>query len=179
MHYVGVGRDDNFGIALLSRWPIECAPGAMPNASTPCVYNLGSQFPTIVATIKIDDAAPTTLMITHPIPPLSRELAKSNLAQMDELARRVASTRGPVVVAGDLNATPWSGTLRRFVAAAGLHDSRPWYAYHATWPTSLKAFGIPIDHVLGNRQVVFTGRAVASEIGSDHLPVLVAFHLQK
>ena len=179
LHYVGTGRDDNFGIALLSRWPIECASGAMPSELSPCVHAIGSPFPTIVATVKIDSAVATTLIVTHPIPPIARELAISNRAQMDEIALRIASTQGPVVVAGDLNATPWSGALRRFVARAGLHDSRPWYAYHASWPASLGPLGIPIDHVLGNRQVVFTNRIVASEIGSDHLPVVVRFHLQK
>jgi endonuclease/exonuclease/phosphatase (EEP) superfamily protein YafD len=91
------------------------------------------------------------------------------LAEIGDLA---AAHRGePVIVAGDLNSTPWVPGFRTMVAQGGLADSARGHFIWPTWNTRLFVAQIPIDHVLVGGPVAVLDRAVGSDVGSDHLPV--------
>ena len=83
------------------------------------------------------------------------------------------------ILAGDLNATPWS--------AAGAHRGgrRPDAGRPAgpTWlyrqlPECLRFAGLPIDQVFAKGDVVVHSARTLEAVGSDHLPVLVEFSLK-
>ena len=79
----------------------------------------------------------------------------------------------PMIVAGDLNLTPWSPFFREFVDRSGLRDSRRGFGVQATWPSRLGMAGIPMDHVLVSQDGSVIDRRVGPSFGSDHRPVIV------
>jgi endonuclease/exonuclease/phosphatase family metal-dependent hydrolase len=88
--------------------------------------------------------------------------------------------REPVILVGDLNATPRSRAYRRLTshlwdAQAQIPLSRP----KATFPSRLPM--LRIDHVFVSRSVrvlrVETVRTPLARVASDHLPLLVEFHV--
>jgi endonuclease/exonuclease/phosphatase (EEP) superfamily protein YafD len=154
-------RDDNFGVALYSIRPMIGS-----------AEKVGSQLPTIFATV--DTAgAPVGVVLTHPIPPVSGAALDDEVAQLEAIATRVRSVKEPVIVMGDLNATPWSRPFRDFVAATGLCDSRAGFGLQASFPAASAVLRIPIDHVLISCSLGVRSRVIERDVGSDHLPVLV------
>ena len=71
------------------------------------------------------------------------------LDQRDRLllgaAKKIGDLSGPVVVAGDFNATPLTPIFNDFLKIADITASR---FYVPTFPSKFKWFGIPIDHIL-------------------------------
>ncbi len=155
-HRLVVAQDDAFGIALYSRLPVSAIDER----------TLDEAVPSIVATV-VTAGGPVTVIASHPVPPGSHELADLNRQHLDALARLVRDLRGPVVVMGDLNATPWCPGLRSLLRVSGLSDTRLGHGNQASWPAGLGRFGIPIDHVLV-RGLVARERRVVASVGSDH-----------
>lgn len=154
-------RSDNFGIALYARGELAGE-----------IRLLGSQLPSVVAVVAVG-AARIDVVVTHPLPPVSSDAQDALVAQLDAIASVAARLAAPVVVIGDLNATPWSRPFVRLTEAAGLCDSRAGFGLQATFPASSAILRIPIDHVLTSCDVGVRARRVERDVGSDHLPVVV------
>jgi endonuclease/exonuclease/phosphatase (EEP) superfamily protein YafD len=92
--------------------------------------------------------------------------------ELERLAAIVRTIDRPVIVAGDLNCTPWSPRFRDLVGAAGLRNAADGQGYIATWPQWFWPAQIPIDHVLlkGSLAVLRLRRGPA--LGSDHYPLI-------
>ena len=87
------------------------------------------------------------------------------MAQAATLAEALAELDGPAVIAGDMNAAPWSRAVRRIARAAGARPVRP-------APPTLRIGGVlpvAIDHVLATGPGRSKRRPLA---GSDHHGVL-------
>ncbi len=164
-HWHSSPREDNFGIALLSRIPFE---------EVRTSYLGGADVPSVVARLRID-GRPLTVIGTHPLPPVGRNYSRYRNEQLAELAQFVSSREGPVVVLADLNMTSWSPYFRRLLRTSGLRDSRKGFGLQATWPTSNRLLLIPLDHCLVSSGVRVHSRKVGPNIGSDHYPVVVDF----
>lgn len=162
-HHIQRPRQDNFGIALFSQHPI---------LSQRVEHLADSDVPTIFATLDFH-SQPVHVVVTHPLPPVSRVYAASRNRHMEALGERVAALEGPVVVLGDLNATSWSPVFADFVRATNLQDSRRGFGIQPTWPAGAWHLRIAIDHVLVSPGLVVTQRRVGPTIGSDHLPIIV------
>lgn len=156
-------RADPFGIGLWSRLPdsrIEAV--AMPPIELPALK------------LRWEDAGAAQLWLVHPFPPLGGEGSGWRNEQLADLAERVRGETA-TIVAGDLNATPWSTAYRALRRDTGLLDASahgwPW----PTWsgPNVLAALAIPIDHVLHGSDWVARRHAVGPDIGSDHRPLRV------
>jgi len=154
-------RADNFGVALYARRPL--AGG---------VELLGGTLPTAVATLDLGGAT-LAFLLTHPLPPVRSAQLDAQLAQLDAVAARALAIAGPVVVAGDLNATPWSRPFVRLLDGARLCDTRAGRGVQATFPAALALVRIPIDHVLASCEIGVRARWIERDVGSDHLPVVV------
>jgi hypothetical protein len=88
---------------------------------------------------------------------------------MPRWARTAGGSRLPTVVAGDLNATPWSPAFNE-LDDLGLRRAT---GLAPTWPSALHGIsGIPVDHVPASRhwRLVASGRE--PDLGSDHRPVI-------
>ena len=163
-----VVRADNFGIALLSRVPLD---------GVEVVDFGGSDKPTLVAQVTHQGVThrgrPLTLFGTHPVPPMGRRLAASRNRQFAALAGRIRQTTGPCVLLGDLNCCPWSPYFRDLLHTSGLRDSRAGHGWGATWPTFFPPALMPLDHALLSPGLTVTQRSVLPSIGSDHRPILL------
>jgi endonuclease/exonuclease/phosphatase (EEP) superfamily protein YafD len=160
-------RDGNFGIALLSKYPL---------AATAVVASEPLGLATIVATLDISGRR-LQLIGTHPMIPLGpRNYAARNtqLTAVSDLLRR---SEGARVLIGDLNTSMWGLNYRTLEARSGLRNVRRGFGVLPTWPTFLPFAMIPIDHVLVSGEVGVLDVRTGPRIGSDHLPLLVTLTL--
>ena len=155
---------DAFGVAVLSRHPLEAAT----------VWRDPDGVGVLLARVAWRDRT-FSLAAFHPVPPqsvhhhLERNLMLDCLTP-EPAAAGVGPGAGAAIVAGDFNATPWSDAFagpasRGWRRATGLQP---------TWPVSWRGLmGIPIDHVLANDRWRVREAEVGPDVGSDHWPEVV------
>lgn len=158
-------REDNFGIALFSKVPWEAAG---------VVFIGEANLPSVQARLAIGGEG-VWVLGTHAPPPLGHRLWALRNDQLAELARHARAIEGPLLVLGDLNATPWSYHMGRLLDASGLRDSAVGRRLMGTWPVLARPFSIPIDHCLYRGGIEIHGRKHGPDVGSDHLPLVVDF----
>lgn len=167
-HRVVRPRTDNFGIAVLSRWPLT---------DVEVVAFCATGFPSILATVG-REGRPFRFIATHPYPPFDDRATRLLVEQLDRVAAAAAEEATlPCVVAGDFNATPWCRAFRRLVSTSGLVDTALGRGVQATWNARYPAPRIPIDHVLVPPEATVLRRQVGPDVGSDHFPVEAVFVL--
>lgn len=97
--------------------------------------------------------------------------------QLDQLGAPLAAIGSTAILGGDFNAVPWSFAARRVAAMSGMapvtSGQRSWLPF--ALPRSLKAVGLPIDHVLIKGGVAVKNITTLEPVGSDHWPLLVEF----
>ncbi len=159
-----IPRRDNFGMAVLSRLPgtqLEFREVGNPPV------------PLIVLTAPVNGKE-FRVYAMHPPPPLGGLLSQLRDAQLKSIADEISSsTYQHVMVAGDLNATPWSHSVRVFFNSAGMRDAQRGFGYLPTWapPPLSRWLGIPIDLTLVSRRIDVISRDTGPWLGSDHWPV--------
>ena len=146
---------------MLSRWPLV-DPQVVAFSET--------GFPSIIATVR-RESGDFRFIATHPYPPFNGRATEALLVHLAGVAEAVESSPLPCIVAGDLNATPWSRPFRELLARSGLVDTAVGHGVQPTWHAHLPAPRIPIDHVLVPPAAVVLRREVGPDIGSDHFPV--------
>ena len=162
-------NNGNFGIGLYSKHPFHSV--------APRHFTVES-IPSIVAEVKIAEQA-ITMIATHPLPPMGPNAFHHRNEHLRKLASFVRDLQSAepdhsIVVAGDLNLTPWSPIFTDFLDAGELrsfprqHRLTPtWYRYNA-FP-----FGLILDHVLTTDDLLCTDQTVGPYMGSDHRMVTV------
>ena len=160
-HWVELPNDGNFGLALLSRRPV-IAQRAQRLA--------GHEVKNIRATVQTP-LGPVEVVVMHPPPPLNARWAAMRDEQFEALAAEASQAKTPLLIVGDLNATPWARALDPLLDA-GLRHGRVGQGVHPTWPDGWWPLGVPIDHVLV-RGLVVTEHRVGPSVGSDHRPIVV------
>jgi endonuclease/exonuclease/phosphatase (EEP) superfamily protein YafD len=158
-------RPDNFGIGVFSKLPL---------VENEIVYTANSGVPWVRAAI-IADGRKVTILGMHTLPPGTHDYWLQRNEQLTELAAWCSTNTGPLLVAGDLNTTPWSYSFRKLVRDSGLTDSACGWRYQPTWPVWEWLLRIPVDHVLNSADIQVLERTTGPDIGSDHLPVSVEF----
>lgn len=158
-------RADNFGMAVLSRWPF---------ASIERVDQGDWDLPNFIVRLDVPEG-PLGFVLTHPLPPMTPSRLHSRDALLAVLGDRIAAAHDvPWVMAGDLNLAPWSPRFDRLLERSGLVDTGRGFGLAPTWqllPTPLG--GIAIDHVLCDPGFAVVERGVGPANGSDHRPLLV------
>jgi len=153
------GRE-RYGIATLTKLPvIETHQHALPIHA----HRRSEPRRALVTRLAWPDAGTTTAMVNTHLS-IVRAERPGQIAAIDEMV-----TDTDLIVAGDLNCTPWSRALRplhrRMRSATGRARS---------WPA--RAPLVPIDHILiaGPLNVVEAGswKRGDARIASDHLPVV-------
>lgn len=100
--------------------------------------------------------------------------------QIDALTVPLSELGTTALLAGDLNATPWSHAVARIAEAGGLRQvsgSTPTWFYRQL-PTSWRQWvGLPIDHVFSKGDVAVRTVRILEDVGSDHAPLLAEFTL--
>ena len=91
------------------------------------------------------------------------------------LTQELRRLEGPVVIAGDFNAAPWSGNLMRLMRNADLITGN---AYPGTWPVELGDFGVPIDTMFTRSPAVITSiEGLPDPMGSNHRGIMARIRL--
>lgn len=158
-------RDDNYGLALLSRWPL---------VNHQVEYLIAQKIPTIIVRASLPESS-LEMVVTHPPPPKSRREVRQRNEQMARLGRALAPNSHPLILCGDFNCTPWVSDFRRMAKTAKLRDSGRGFGFQPTWPSNRWYMAVPIDHALVSGQIEVIGHGIGPPIGSDHLPVFVDF----
>lgn len=166
-HSVFGAREDNFGIALVSRLP-------MTNCN---IIEFGDAgVPSIDAVVLVGDQR-FHLLGTHPLPPGSTEYARMRNEQYRLIANHVRRHEQPTVVIGDLNATPWSPFFAGLLRESGLVSTSQGRGLFGSWPARLPFGRIPLDHCLVSPSIQVVNKRLGPHIGSDHLPIVVDLQL--
>lgn len=151
-------RESPFGIGILSRRPLRNA----------ALIDDADGVQALLADVDLA-GRPARIVAAHPMPPLAPEWHAKRDAMLIAIARQTGPL--PSIVAGDLNATPWSTALIGLERHALLRTT----GFAPTWPSAGRgAIGIPIDHVLASRHWRRGPVSRGPDIGSDHVPVRVA-----
>ena len=162
-------REDNYGIALFSRFPIK---------SSEIRFFGTARVPSIICTFHLQ-GLPVTILATHPPPPKTKIKAHLRNIQMARIAEYLRSQPGEVLLIGDLNMTSWSPHFRDLIRISGLRDSRKGFGLQKSWPTNRLLLRIPIDHILVSDGVIVQSRRIGKFNGSDHYPVIMDFTLAR
>jgi endonuclease/exonuclease/phosphatase (EEP) superfamily protein YafD len=100
--------------------------------------------------------------------------------QIENIAPLLGEMADSSILAGDLNATPWSAASDRVADASGMTavgPDRPTWLYHRL-PDFLRFAGLPIDRIFAKGDVAIHSVKTLEAVGSDHLPVLTEFSLK-
>jgi len=157
-----------FGIMLLSKYPLS---------HTNVVFVGSAGVPSVVADVHFPQGE-ISLIGTHPLPPISAEFFKHRNSQLAALSQLVREQKNPVLLIGDLNASPWSPHFTRLLKESGLKNSMKHFGFQPSWPVGTRLLRIPIDHMLHSPEILIHRRIVGSDVGSDHLPIIVDFSLK-
>lgn len=168
------GKRANLG--LYSRIPFEqVQDGACPNDA----YGT-TRTAHILATFRPDGIKPFSVITTHMDWPIPVGRQQEQLTALSEVVDKI---EGPMILAGDFNATPWSYALRDFVKRNGLVRETmnlltfpmSWH-YLGAWRDTLPF--LPLDHVMTRGGIVVHQIGVGRPTASDHLPVVLTFSVE-
>lgn len=148
-------------VLLLSRAAVRVESLELARGAAPAVH----------ATLEFG-GRPLHILGVHANWPLGREASRRRAQGLDAIARFARRTQGPVIVAGDLNLTPFSPRFDRLLRAGGLANAAAGRGWQPTWPTFLPPVGIQIDHVLVRGGVETLDFRRGAHIGSDHRPIV-------
>lgn len=164
-HRVVYTLDSPFGIAAYSRLPI--VEGQVDSIAS---------FP--VVDIKVQLAqVPVRILGVHPIPPMSDRTYNSRNEYLNSVAMESRLYDGPMAVAGDFNAVPWSWHFKKMLDDGKLKSARDGFGLKPTWPGNFVPLWIPIDHILHNSHLSVIDFDTGKSAGSDHKPIWVDLSL--
>ncbi|MBP9128917.1 MAG: endonuclease/exonuclease/phosphatase family protein [Steroidobacteraceae bacterium] len=162
-----IPREDPYGIALLSRWPID-AVQSMDFA--------GDGLPALVANLDVHGRKLQVIALHTRWPVLPGLQVARDRALQQAAALALAQPEATILL-GDLNLTPYAPAFARLVAESGLRDAFAGEAWRPTWQAGFWPLALPIDHVLVPRRGCVTGYEIGPDVGSDHRPLQVTLRL--
>jgi endonuclease/exonuclease/phosphatase (EEP) superfamily protein YafD len=139
-------------------------------------YFGSARVPSIVGTVKTAGGS-FLLLSTHTLPPRALDYFFYRNDQLAAIGSFLAQANGTVILAGDLNAPPWSPFFQKLCSEARLIDSERGFGVQPTWPTNTSLLWIPIDHLLYRGKITVLRRNVYHYVGSDHFPVCVDLNI--
>ena len=177
-------RRDNFGIAVLTAietlepfdpMNLKTVDGPVaPKDVQSVAISLASAGVPAVSLSMTWEQRPLRILSLHTLPPVGRQYATIRDQQLAAAGRWALAQEDPVVIIGDLNATPWSHGFKQLIHETGLENSQVGYGLGATFPARWPL--IPIDHCLHSPDLVTADRFVGPDLGSDHRPVKITLH---
>ncbi|HEY4650548.1 MAG TPA: endonuclease/exonuclease/phosphatase family protein [Pontibacter sp.] len=163
---VEIPLDNTYGMHLYSRLPLR---------QQKVSYLLDKDIPSIKTFVKLRNGTWIELHAVHPKPPVPTEDATSEKrdAEIVMIAREIATSKYPVVVAGDFNDVAWSRTTELFQEVSGLLDPRLGRGFYNTFNANYLILRWPLDHVFHSTHFKVESIKRLSDIGSDHFPIYI------
>lgn len=168
------GKRANLG--MYSRIPLQQVDdGACPNDA----YGT-TRTAHILAHFRTPEGKSFSVVTTHMDWPFPVQRQRQQLRALSEV---IDDIDGPMILAGDFNSTPWSYSLRDFVARNGLVRETVnlvtyplrWF-YFGKWRDTVPF--LPLDHVMTRGGIVVHDLHAGMRTASDHLPVVFEFSLE-
>lgn len=161
-HFLLDPQEDNFGIALFSRKPLQEA-----NLIDPARSGVNA----VSATVEFGTNR-VFLLGTHFLPPFGRDYARTRNEQLAEAAMLAGKQLGHLILLGDMNTTPWSPHFQRFISESRLSNAAQGRGLLASWHTRIAPVLIPLDYVLVSKGVSVSRIFLGPNVGSDHFPIV-------
>jgi len=149
------------GVAFLSRHPFLAVETVMP----------GGRGRRYLRAVLAWQGQPVTIVGIHPLPPMSEEWAVSRnreIALMGEVANAASQ---PLILLGDLNASPWSQPMRQLLTTTDLDYAMQGYGVGLTWRLAGVLLGAPLDYILVSPEWHVLDYVEGGDIRSDHIPI--------
>lgn len=167
-HRAVVGGEGSRGSVILSAYPLTARP------AIPAVMGMPG------ATARIGGRT-VELRLSHPLPPIPRQvhLWKRELGRVEDFAAAHRDD-GPVILAGDFNASQDHAAFRSVLDAGRLHDAArlAGAARTPTWPREARLPPyVQIDHVLVSDDFRVRGVRFLDLAETDHRAVLAELDL--
>jgi endonuclease/exonuclease/phosphatase (EEP) superfamily protein YafD len=157
-YHVECTGEPRCALALLSRLPLEASGSARIADGEPSFVwariNPGQQGSTTIIGTQLN--RPTGNPWRHEV-------------EMRELAQFVRHIDGPLVLAGNLNTSPWSRSFRALRLATGLSPAGTLMPSWPAWPIALPQ--VALDHIFVSPELAVSASGTGPAVGSDHLPV--------
>lgn len=158
------GADGRWGdSAILSRRPFV--------ATEPTVCDERNSL--AIATVDLN-GVPVTIVSHHQLWPWPFR----QWQRLERIRPTLAELPGPVLLAGDFNAVPWSALIDAYEETLG---ARAVHGIGSTWLVDVlpigwaRVIGLPIDNILATPEIGIVSAGTLNATSSDHLPVLVRF----
>ncbi|WEO67046.1 endonuclease/exonuclease/phosphatase family protein [Rhizobium rhizogenes] len=127
----------------------------------------------ILATIDMD-GQPVNFVSAHLSKPYFDEFHADELSILGPILKGI---QGPLILAGDFNASVIAPDMRDFLNDTGLSHTFP---EPATWPIVAGAYGIAIDHVFAHAPLqLISVRQISDAMGSNHFGLMTEFSVSK
>ena len=158
--------DNLYGMHVYSR---------LPFSEEEICYLVEDDIPSIHLSLELPLGVRVRMHFVHPAPPSPTENTQSKQrdAELITVARNVAESGEPLVVAGDLNDVAWSSTTRLFRKISGLLDPRIGRGVFNTFHVNYPFLRWPLDHLFHSAHFTVTQLERLPSIGSDHFPLFV------
>jgi endonuclease/exonuclease/phosphatase (EEP) superfamily protein YafD len=156
------------GAVVYARWPII-------DADLPPLTPAGVRGTKVVLDWRGTRVAVLGVHLHWPLGRRNSHLRNRELATIGRIA--AASGGVPLVVAGDLNITPWSKHFQRGLQGSGLADCAAGFGLAPSWPAQFPPLGIRIDHCFRSAHWRSVAVSTGPHLGSDHLPVVADLQL--
>jgi len=159
------------GLVILSKHPIV-EKGRLDRPNEPYLRSL------IVHWARLDvDGQDVDVVGVHLARPFHPNQQRTDFENLTWFLR---TRTGPVIVAGDFNAAPWTQKFHGLTAATGLKRLN---TFAPTWPVRWRNLPLlpllPIDNILISPELAMIDLTVAGRLESDHLPVIADLALLK
>lgn len=159
-HRVEAPQSDQFGLAILSRHPLNDTQKLEPQDMR-ATLRLRALLTWMGKTVQ--------LSAVHPMPPLDAAYAQIRDQTLREETQHLTQAGGLALMAGDFNNTPWTRGLfdidSRMRRASGISGS---------WPNAFGGLSVlPLDHILASPGWQLLDSNLGPDLGSDHRPVIV------
>ena len=160
-----------YGMHVYSRLPLsDCHISYLVEEDVPSIHCL----------IEFEGGAQVRAHFLHPAPPSPTENDESAPRDAELLAvgKRVAESKLPVIVAGDLNDVAWSPTTRLFRKVSGLLDPRIGRGMFNTFNAKYALIRWPLDHLFHSHHFRVVSIKRLTLKGSDHFSLLTSLSLR-
>lgn len=164
-HWYVITRDDNFGIALFSKYPLS---------NTKETYF--SDVPSITTTIKASFGN-LHWVSSHVLPPKNNDWYHRRNHDLIEIAKYMKGKKGYKLAVGDYNIVSWSPVLQKFKKAANLIDSRR--EFSPSYPAWSWLLGVPIDHIFHSPNIRCLKFGTTTSTPSDHWGIVGTYQISK
>jgi len=160
-HWHVITREDNFGIAVFSKYPLK---------NTEVKYF--SDLPSIATTLQMPFGE-VHWISSHVLPPKNAEWYHRRNGDLNHIATYMATKKGHKLAVGDYNTVSWAPVIRYLKKTANLKDARR--KFSPSWPTYNWFLGIPIDHIFHSPSLQCIRFETTAKTASDHWGIMGTF----